>query len=83
MKARSGLRSDARRAIKSIVLELAAAGASGRALARAVEAACPYDDGPRRRAWSESRRRLVGRLRHAAGYAREYVGVMSFSEGGD
>jgi hypothetical protein len=74
------MRRDARRRVKAALLELAATGAQGRELALAVEHACPYaaTDRPRRRAWQEARRRLVGRVRHAAGYAREYTGVLAF-----
>lgn len=79
----TSLRADARRRIKTVVLDLAAGGATGRALAVAVERACPWDDAPRRRAWQAARRALVGGLRHVGGEAREYAGVMVLTEGGD
>ena len=85
MKPRGSLRSDARRAIKALVLELARDGTAGRALALAVEAAYDGDreDRARRRAWSDARRAVVGRLRHREGRRREWAGVMGFAEGGE
>lgn len=80
---RRDLRRHARALVRDCALELAAGGASGRALAAAVEAACPYDgdDRPRRRAWQEARRAIVGRLRHREGRAREWAGILAMGGG--
>lgn len=69
--------------IKSLVLDLAAAGFTGYELAQVVEANCPWEDKPRRRAWQEQRLREVGRLRRHREEVREYAGVMRFLEGGE